>query len=431
MSRLNYLFICFIVAIIGQIVVIEAALTQAEINIIVDYHKRWRASPDPAAAKPLAQLTWDANIAKTLQTHLDKCDGKFSPQALNSVNSEFSYWWSPAAYFNLNSTLNTINSQKANFDWTAKACKPNTSCLSWVFTMWSTTTKFGCAKSICADKAILSCDYNPPGGYSGVVPYTKATTTPAPTTTPKPTTTPAPTTTPKPTSSPTTPAPTTTPKPSTTPAPTVPPVNFVDWSNYQTPIRDQGQCGSCWTFGSVAAMESRYLIKNGLSQKATLDLSEQNALSCLPNGCNGGWHSKVYSEFLAPGIAYEVDDPYKTVVQTCVKTSTKPRFKYANYGYTASNNKQAMIDELKKGPISVSLYVDSAFQAYKTGTFNCATKYTTTNHIVLLVGYNPSGDYWLIKNSWGTWWGQSGYMKLNAANDNCYMLGYSGYFPTF
>ncbi|KAN0040068.1 hypothetical protein ACTA71_011953 [Dictyostelium dimigraforme] len=425
--------ILVLLCLISTLLVVKGDLSTNEQQIIMAYHNKWRSNPiGPTPQTAIPALKWNSTIAAALQASLNKCDGKFSTMSQYGTNSEWQSWWTPNTYFNLNATLNNIQSGASFYDWNAKGCNSsaNYNCALWTYAVWSKTTSFGCAKTICPDKSEVSCSYYPAGGFKGVLPYTPKTSTPAPTT-PAPTTakptTPAPTT-----AKPTTPAPTT-PKP-TTPAPTTAaPASTltVDWTSYQTPIRDQGQCGSCWAFASSAALESRYLIKYGTSQKSTLQLSNQNAVNCIPNGCNGGWSGNYYNFFKTPGVAYEKDDPYKAVTGTsCITSSSVARFKFANYGYT-EKTKASLLAELKKGPVTIAVWVDSAFQNYKGGIYNSATKYTNINHLVLLVGYDQATDAYKIKNSWGTWWGESGYMRITASNDNLAIFAYNSYYPTF
>ncbi|EGG20582.1 hypothetical protein DFA_00443 [Cavenderia fasciculata] len=396
---MKLLFIGLSVLFISSFVNCEGPLTSQEIQTLITYHNNWRLSPDPASAGPLTALTYNYDIAATLQAHVNKCDFTFSPATRYGAVNEWIYWWTPQ-YFNMESQMNLLWGQRLNYDWNTGACLPDKSCLPWVFTVWNATTNFGCAKVDCGERLIMACDYNPPGGYSGVKPYQLAPVTPTPAPTPSPT-------------------------------PVPPTSNNIDWRPFLTPIRHQGQCGSCWTFGSVAAIESRYLIKNGLAEINTLDLSEQNGVNCLRFGCNGGWSQLFFETFMEKGLAYEKDMPYLAADQpTCSYDIGTPRFRFSSYGTVPRFNKQAMIDELRNGPITVSLWVDDAFQSYSGGIFNCQTVYTTTNHIVTLIGYNADQDYWILRNSWGKYWGTGGgNMLLTAANDNCYMLGYSSYYP--
>eukprot|EP01133_Synstelium_polycarpum_P018028 gene18028-21520_t len=414
----SYLFVSLCIILSAVAVQSAGELTQAEINTIVSTHNQWRASPSPAASTTIPALVWNTTMATRLQNHASKCDGKFSPEALNSINSEWKYTSSPT--FNVGSILSSVLASSANYDWNAKACQSGKSCL-WVTSIWAKSRQIACAKSLCSGKHVFFCDFYPAGNYIGVAPYT-------PVSTPKPTSTP--TSTPKPTSTPTKPpGPTTpgTPSPTGTPAPTTPSptagAGSTDWSSRITPVRDQGGCGSCWAFSAVAVLEGRSLLQKG-GDRNTLDLSEQNALSCIASGCGGGWYTNVYSQLKTDGITYESAEPYKAVEGTCVKTGGN-RLKWVSYANVA-NNKAALIAELANGPINVAVMVDDAFQNYRSGVFSCATKYTSVNHAVTLVGYNKPGDYWIIKNSWNTWWGEAGFIRLTAANDNCNMLAYAG-----
>ncbi|EFA75322.1 gamete and mating-type specific protein A [Heterostelium album PN500] len=418
---LNLFIIIFTSLVVGQ-------FTNDELQTVIAYHNYLRTYPSPPSATPLTPLTYDQGIADILNKTMSTCSG-WSPIAMQGTGSEWQYWWNPASAFSVASQMDMIAEQSFNYDWNVLNCQENTVCLPWLYIVWSSVSKYGCAKAICNGQAHMGCTYQSQGGFDGVAPYqVKVTPTPTPTQTPTPTSTPSSTPSQTPTQTPTqtpSPSPSSTPKSDSL---------TIDWRNgYVTPIRNQGNCGSCWAFGSVAAMESRYLIKNGNSQVSTLDLSEQNAVSCLPNGCEGGWINKVFDAFQSPGIAYESDNPYLAEDgQPCSYTSPNnhPRFFFNGYGST-SNSKDELINELQNGPVTVGLWVDDSFQLYSSGIFTCSQVYTTTNHVVLVVGYNQEQDYYIIKNSWSTQWGNSGYMYLSAANDNCCMLTYGGYYPTF
>jgi cathepsin L len=194
-----------------------------------------------------------------------------------------------------------------------------------------------------------------------------------------------------------------------------------NWADYNgvTPVKDQGNCGSCWAFGTHAAFEGSYAILN----KVIIDSAEQDTLDC--NGkydCNGGWWA--YQYLIDKGSAKESDYPYVAKKGTC-KTGVDRPYNAAAWGYVDSTVEIPSIAALKKalcayGPLGVAVAVTPAFQAYKSGVFNEGSK-ATVNHAVTLVGWDDSKQAWRIKNSWGTVWGESGYMWI-AYNNNS--IGY-------
>ncbi|KAI1713257.1 papain family cysteine protease domain-containing protein [Ditylenchus destructor] len=207
---------------------------------------------------------------------------------------------------------------------------------------------------------------------------------------------------------------------------------YSDWHDfkqkygYVTPVKNQGGCGSCWTFGAVGALE-------GLNKKKTQNLaqlSEQELLDCSgeygTKGCKGGYASSAY-EYVADngGIAYEKDYPYKEKNQTCIKKSFPLAVPIDGY-YMIPNGSEHLLQVAiaTQGPVSVAIDVHLDFVYYKKGVYyneNCTTY--NLNHEVVAVGYGSDeidGDYWIIKNSWGVDWAEQGYgrMARNRGN-NC------------
>ncbi|MFZ0257546.1 MAG: C1 family peptidase [Gammaproteobacteria bacterium] len=185
-----------------------------------------------------------------------------------------------------------------------------------------------------------------------------------------------------------------------------------NWSDHNgvTPVRDQGACGSCWAFATHAAYEGSYAILN----KILIDSSEQDTLDCSGAGsCNGGWWAHQY--LIESGSAKESDYPYAAADGTCKSGLDRP-YKAVAWGYVDSTVEIPTVAALKQalceyGPLSVAVEVTPAFQAYTSGVFN-ENSAGTVNHGVTLVGWDDTRQAWRMKNSWGTGWGESGYMWI-------------------
>jgi inhibitor of cysteine peptidase len=194
-----------------------------------------------------------------------------------------------------------------------------------------------------------------------------------------------------------------------------------------TPIRDQGSCGSCWAFSVVGALESAILKTDGVSR----DLSEQYLVSCNGYGysCAGGsYPAHYYHQNAIPsgessaGAVYETNFPYTATDSSC-NTTLQPHahherinsWSYVSYSTpTTAQIKQAILDH---GPISASICAGNNFQNYKGGVLSASDNTCSygTNHAIVLVGWDDSkgtSGAWRLRNSWGTHWGESGYMWI-------------------
>jgi len=200
-----------------------------------------------------------------------------------------------------------------------------------------------------------------------------------------------------------------------------------DWRdvvNGLPPIKNQGSCGSCWAFGTVAPLECSIKIKDGI----TVDLSEQWLVSCNTDGygCDGGWWCHEYFKLDGSdtdpcgdtGAVLEEYFPYVAYDAPCNCPYPHDYF-IEDWAYVGPINGVATVDQIKQaiyeyGPVSVAVCVNSAFQGYSGGIFNGPTC-SNINHAVALVGWDDNqgtNGVWYLRNSWGSSWGEGGYMRI-------------------
>jgi hypothetical protein len=201
-----------------------------------------------------------------------------------------------------------------------------------------------------------------------------------------------------------------------------------------TPIKNQASCGSCWAFSTIAGLEAAIKFKTG----ASYDLSEQHLVSCNPWdwGCGGGFFAFdmiLPAKGYYPGAMPETCFPYTALDSTCAYCASPAWYPLASWAYCGTSSTVASVDAIKNaiytyGSVSAAVYVDRYFQAYKSGTFTtCKKRAPAPNHAIILCGWDDAKGAWLLKNSWGTSWGEAGFMWMKYGCNNvgygaCYAI---------
>jgi len=192
----------------------------------------------------------------------------------------------------------------------------------------------------------------------------------------------------------------------------------VDHNGNMNSIKDQGSCGSCWAFAANGAHEVTWNMNKGRN----FDLSEQQLVDCSRGyrnqGCNGGWYFWAWDYVKSfGGLNAQSSYKYTARDQACSANSGDKNAPIQRYRQISATS-DAVKEAIYLRPVAVAVDA-SNWSSYSSGIFsNCGT---SINHAVVAVGYTP--DYWIIRNSWGQRWGESGKMKLKMGN-TCGVLNY-------
>jgi cathepsin C len=213
-----------------------------------------------------------------------------------------------------------------------------------------------------------------------------------------------------------------------------------DWrnirgQNFVSPVRNQAQCGSCYSFAAAGMMEAKIRIATNNTVRPVL--SPQDVVECSPysQGCNGGFPYLIGGKYAEDfGFAEESCNPYRGVDGQCRTKANCTRYYATKYryvgGYYGACNEEVMkLALVHEGPLAVGFEVYSDFRNYRGGVYvhtgleDRFNPFELTNHAVLLVGYGVDSQsglkYWTVKNSWSDTWGEQGYFRIRRGTDEC------------
>jgi len=219
---------------------------------------------------------------------------------------------------------------------------------------------------------------------------------------------------------------------------------MIDWrlEGAVTMVKDQGACGSCWTFGSTGSLEGHWKLKTG----NLVSLSEQQIVDCCwmnwgtngesTFGCNGGYAAPAFQWIMNnKGIATESDYPYLAQDGECRSYDRTSSVQVAGYYNVSQFSEEALMSAVAMGPVAIAIDASlDSFRFYGSGVYydaKCRSGLDYLDHEVLAIGYGTMNgtEYWLVKNSWSTHWGDNGYIYMSRDRDNNCGIASQATFP--
>lgn len=217
-------------------------------------------------------------------------------------------------------------------------------------------------------------------------------------------------------------------------APNVSIADAVDWvaKGGVTPVKNQGQCGSCWAFSTTGSVEGAYFVASG----ELVSLSEEELVQCddVDSGCQGGLMDSGFKFVEEQGLCKESDYPYTsgTGDRGSCKKGCSAAVEVTSFQDVPGGDEDALLQAVAQQPVSVAIEADkSAFQLYSGGVLDSDACGQQLDHGVLAVGFGSDGgkQYWKVKNSWGSSWGEGGYIRMVRGKNMCGIASQASY-PT-
>ena len=193
----------------------------------------------------------------------------------------------------------------------------------------------------------------------------------------------------------------------------------IDWreKNAVTHVKNQANCGSCWSFSTTGSIEG----VNAIKKNKLINASEQQLMDCSDkygnHGCQGGLMDNAFKYVIDNGLCSEEDYPYQAEQGRCLSAQCNRVVQIDNYSDVEPNNEKVLMRAVAHQPISVAIQANlTSFRFYKRGVYQDPDCGDQLDHGVLIVGYGTDIlqdlDYWIVKNSWTSNWGDEGYIKI-------------------
>eukprot|EP00345_Euplotes_harpa_P016223 CAMPEP_0168341208 /NCGR_PEP_ID=MMETSP0213-20121227/14533_1 /TAXON_ID=151035 /ORGANISM="Euplotes harpa, Strain FSP1.4" /LENGTH=314 /DNA_ID=CAMNT_0008347613 /DNA_START=64 /DNA_END=1008 /DNA_ORIENTATION=- len=194
------------------------------------------------------------------------------------------------------------------------------------------------------------------------------------------------------------------------------PLKSVNWKDagFVTRVKNQSRCGSCWAFSAVGALEGAYAKEFG----KLVEFSEQQLVECdkYSHGCNGGLMENGFYHWMRTAPRTEAEYAYELPPKKCHESDYSSTYQELELGYRVDITWECLYEALTHGVVSVAIRAENDdFRSYKSGVIDGEGCGTDLDHGVTLVGYEKETDAWIIKNSWGATWGESGFVRIKRA----------------